>query len=228
MSVQVNKTDNFETDQPLVSVIMNCYNGEKYLHEAIDSVYAQTYKNWEIIFWDNQSSDQSAEIANSYNDDKLQYYYAPIHTLLYEARNYAIEKASGEFYAFLDVDDWWAPEKLEKQIPLFGDLEVGLVYGNYWLENEKRETSKVKYNNKLPTGMVLNNLLENYVVGLVTIIVRRDSFYALEKQFNPRLKIENDEAAIAAIMNALNLSYPKKIDVALPANLRGGQPESNS
>ena len=60
--------------QPLVSVIMNCYNGEKYLHKAINSVYAQTFENWEIIFWDNASTDSSAEIARSY-DGKIRYFY---------------------------------------------------------------------------------------------------------------------------------------------------------
>ena len=60
--------------QPLVSVIMNCYNGEKYLREAIDSIYAQTYTNWEIIFWDNASTDNSAEIAKL-SDSRLKYFY---------------------------------------------------------------------------------------------------------------------------------------------------------
>ena len=99
--------------EPLVSILMNCYNGEKYLREALDSILAQTYKNWELIFWDNQSTDKSVEIFKSYADERLKYFYAPTHTLLYEARNYAIEKASGEFYAFINVDDWWEKEKLE-------------------------------------------------------------------------------------------------------------------
>ena len=95
------------SENPIVSIIMNCYNGEKYLREALVSILAQTYKNWELIFWDNQSTDKSVEIFKSYADERLKYFYAPTHTLLYEARNYAIEKASGEFYAFIDVDDWW-------------------------------------------------------------------------------------------------------------------------
>ena len=109
---------------PLVSVIINCYNGQKYLSEAVNSVLSQTYKNWEIIFWDNQSTDGSARIFKNFEDSRLRYFYSPTHTLLYEARNYAIDQASGEFLAFLDVDDWWCPDKLEKQIPLFTDDEV--------------------------------------------------------------------------------------------------------
>ena len=105
--------------QPLVSIIINCFNGEEYLREALESVISQTYKNWEIIFWDNQSTDKSAEIFKSYQDSRLKYYLASSHTkILYEARNYALKKATGDFIAFLDADDYWLPDKLEKQIPL--------------------------------------------------------------------------------------------------------------
>ena len=66
---------------PLVSIIINCYNGEKYLAQAIDSIYNQTYKNWEIIFWDNASTDKSASIAKSY-DSRLKYYYSYLSLLI--------------------------------------------------------------------------------------------------------------------------------------------------
>ena len=100
---------------PLISIIMNCYNGEKYLREAINSVYAQTYQNWEIIFWDNASNDTSGDIAKSY-DSKLKYYYAKKNTKLYEARNYALDKCSGEYVAFLDCDDVWLTNKIQLQM----------------------------------------------------------------------------------------------------------------
>lgn len=103
---------------PLISVIINCYNGEKYLREAIDSVINQTYQNWEIIFWDNQSTDSTPEIVKSYNNDKINYYYAPKHTTLGEARNLAVEKANGEYINFLDADDLFLQSKLEEQVKL--------------------------------------------------------------------------------------------------------------
>jgi len=65
------------TTQSTVSVIMNCLNYSKYLREAIDSVYVQTYKDWEIIFWDNASTDNSAEIARSY-DRRLRYFRSKV------------------------------------------------------------------------------------------------------------------------------------------------------
>ena len=127
--------------QSLVSIIINCFNGEEYLREALESVISQTYKNWEIIFWDNQSTDTSAKIFKNYQDNRLKYYLASSHTkILYEARNYALKKATGDFIAFLDADDYWLPDKLEKQMPLFNDPKVGLVYGNLWyLLKKKRE-----------------------------------------------------------------------------------------
>ena len=147
--------------EPLVSVLINCFNGEKYLRQAIESVLAQTYKNWEIVFWDNQSTDSSAEKFHQYaeNDNRLRYFYANKHTLLYEARNLAIKKARGEFIAILDADDWWHPRKLEMQIPLFVDKEIGMVYGNYWSVKEGKK--ELQYKKDLPRGEILNYLLKD-------------------------------------------------------------------
>ncbi len=178
--------------QPLVSVIMNCYNGEKYLRQAIESVFAQTYPNWEIIFWDNQSTDGSAEIVRSCESPLLKYFYAPEHTLLYEARNYAIEKASGDFLAFLDVDDWWLPTKLAKQMPLFSDPQVGLACGIYWIENERKNKRRRSHNRAVPTGWVLNELLKSYFVGMPTLVVRRSALDSLDHACDPRYHIIGD------------------------------------
>ena len=131
-------------NQPLVSIIMNCYNGQQYLKEALNSVLKQTYQNWELIFWDNCSEDRSSLIFEEFNDNRFKYFLANKHTTLYQARNLAIQKSNGSFVAFLDTDDMWLPNKLEKQIPLFDDNSVGLVYGNCWLLNRKNIIKKKK------------------------------------------------------------------------------------
>ena len=97
---------------PLVSVIMNCYNGEKYLTEALSSLLIQNYGNWELIFWDNLSTDNSKKIFKSFNEKRFKYFLADKHTVLYEARNLAIKKTSGDYIAFLDTDDIWSKDKL--------------------------------------------------------------------------------------------------------------------
>ena len=93
-------------NNPLISIIMNCYNGKQYLDQAIKSVINQTYKNWELIFWDNLSEDNSIKIFNKYKDSRLKLFSAAKHTLLYEARNLAFKKTKGDFIAFLDTDDF--------------------------------------------------------------------------------------------------------------------------
>jgi glycosyltransferase involved in cell wall biosynthesis len=183
--------ERFVSEQPLVSVVMNCYNGGKYLREAIASVRAQTYQNLEVIFWDNQSTDQSAEIFRSYDDSRLRYFYAPTHSLLYKARNHAINKASGEFIAFLDVDDWWRADKLESQIPLFADPEVGFACSNYWVVREGHRRHKL-FKRSLPSGWVLNDILTDYPVGLLTLVLRRTAFDGLLGGCDPRFHICGD------------------------------------
>ena len=77
-------------NQPLVSIIMNCYNGGKYLKESLNSIIDQTYKNWELIFWDNCSTDNSVEIFKKYSDNRFKYFLSTNHSILYEARKYFI------------------------------------------------------------------------------------------------------------------------------------------
>lgn len=194
-------------NSPCVSILMNCYNGEKYLRQAIESVLSQSYQNWEVIFWDNQSTDKSAEIFRSYKDSRLKYYYAPTHTVLYGARNYAIEKATGEFIAFLDVDDWWLPEKLQKQIELFSDPQVGIVCGNYWLVNERKNTCSVMFNNQVPTGWVLNDLLKSYYPGLLTLVIRRSALTPLNYVFDSRYNLIGDMDLVVRLAISWKLDY---------------------
>ena len=108
--------------KPLVSIIVNCFNGEKYLRDALQSVLKQTYKNWELIFWDNKSFDNSKKVFLEFLDDRFKYFISEKHTTLYEARNNAIKQSKGEVIALLDVDDWWIDNRrLEKQVDFFKD-----------------------------------------------------------------------------------------------------------
>ena len=126
-------------DKTLMSIIMNCHNGEKYLYKSISSVISQSYKNWELIFWDNNSTDTSEKIVRKFNDSRIKIYKSNNFIKLYKARNLAIEKASGDFVSFLDTDDFWQHDKIEKQISFFlqnDDFEI--VYSNYLILDEKK------------------------------------------------------------------------------------------
>ncbi len=174
-----------ENNKPLVSVIMNCYNSDKYLKEAIDSVITQTYQNWEIIFWDNQSTDKSAEIIKSYKDNRIKYFYAPIHTLLGEARNCAVGKATGEWIAFLDCDDIWYKNKLE--IQLKDTLtDIGMIYSRmeFLVETSGTKTNMGKSisnktypkRNNLPSNDIFDKLLFECFIPLPSVLIRRNLF----------------------------------------------------
>jgi glycosyltransferase involved in cell wall biosynthesis len=176
--------------QPLVSVVMNCYNSSQYLREAIDSVLAQTYQNWEIIFWDNRSTDASAEIFNSYSDSRLHYFLAPEYSKLGKARNLAVGQARGDWLCFLDCDDIWFPEKLERQVAIIASEgpDLGFVYGQMLVLHDGEEPSSKwsarlrKYSkktllNKLPEGLILEKLLMINFVPLLTAIVSREFYH---------------------------------------------------
>ena len=180
-------------DKPLVSIIMNCFNGKQYLEEALKSVLDQTYENWELIFWDNKSEDESSDIFKKFKDNRFKYFLSDRHTTLCKARNLAIEKTKGDFLAFIDTDDMWLPNKLEKQIPLFKDNSVGLVYGNYWLFNKKNIIKKKIFSKqKLEKGKITEWLLKNYRVGILTILIRKKFIENSNEVFNLKYDLSSD------------------------------------
>ena len=125
----------FKNKNPLVSIIMNCYNGEKFLNESIKSVLNQSYKNWELIFWDNMSSDNSSKIIKKIDDSRIKYYLSNKFEKLYKARNLALEKASGKFICFLDTDDLWETTFIEKNLNKISKLNSSIIYSKYFIKN---------------------------------------------------------------------------------------------
>ena len=186
---------------------MNCFNGAKYLRQSIQSVISQTHKNWELIFWDNMSIDDSRKIFESFNDDRLKYYKAEEHTILYKARNLALKKASGDFICFLDTDDYWENDKIEKQLKKFkADNKISIVYTNYYIVNEKLKL-KMEYtnSNKLPEGIIAKDLLKFYCTGISTLMFKKEVF--ANKLFDERFHIIGDFDFV------LNQSIKRKFSV---------------
>lgn len=120
---------------PLVSAIIIFLNTEKYLAEAIESVFAQTYQNWELLLVDDGSTDGSTEIARRYAErfpDKVSYleHEGHVNRGMSATRNLGFKHAKGEFISWLDSDDVWLPNKLEEQTRILTEYpEVAMVYG---------------------------------------------------------------------------------------------------
>jgi len=190
-------------DQPLVSIVMNCYNGDRFLKDAIDSIYRQNYKNWEIIFWDNASTDNSANIARSY-DSKIKYYLAVETTSLGEARNLALKKASGKYVAFLDCDDKYLLGKVGYQVQLMECTECALCYGSVIVIDENG--SRVRSNSVTDKcGHLLNDLLLMYEINMQSVMIRRSILVMHDFSFDASLRFSPDYDLFMRIAVSHNL-----------------------
>lgn len=190
-----------------VSVIMNCFNGSKYLREAIDSVYAQTYKDWEIIFWDNASTDDSPEIVKSY-DKKLKYFCGKKMVALGQARNLALEKAGGEYITFLDCDDFWLPEKLEKQVAVLEKCgDANFIHSNLFILDNIKNSVTFSYKKEQSQGYIYEKALANYAVAIVTAMVRKKFLYQLDELFDNNLNYASDYDLFLRIFYKTEVKY---------------------
>jgi glycosyltransferase involved in cell wall biosynthesis len=168
---------------------MNGHNAAPYVRAAVDSVLSQTFSHWEIVFWDNCSVDETSTILREYRDPRVRYFLAPSFTPLGEARNRAIREAQGEFIAFLDCDDIWLPEKLERQLPLFDDPEVGLVYSDTIFFNARGDERRL-YDGILPArGHCFRQLLARYSLSMETVVLRRTALDAQIEWFDPHFSM---------------------------------------
>ena len=172
---------------PLVSIIMNCHNGERYLSESIRSIISQIYKNWELVFFDNNSNDNSSKIIKSFNDTRIKFYYSKKKLKLYNARNQAITKAKGKYITFLDTDDLWNKNKLKKQVAIINrNRFIKVLYSNFYVYDQKKKIKFVKHKSKLPSGNISHNLIKNYRVGILTLLLKKKIFekYKFNTSFN--------------------------------------------
>ena len=194
--------------KPLISIIMNCHNGEKFLKESLISIVNQKFKNWELIFWDNQSTDNSQNIFLSFKDTRFKYFRSKKFTNLYTARNLAISKTKGKIITFLDVDDLWLPQKLKLQVDFFKKNNAAeILYSNYYVKKEILgfKIKKLKFKEKLPNGNITNELLKSYRIGWLTVAIKKNIIKEKKKFFDEKLNM------IADFDLMIRLSLKKKI-----------------
>tara|TARA_A100001015_G_scaffold310052_1_gene410650 strand:+ start:5548 stop:6471 length:924 start_codon:yes stop_codon:yes gene_type:complete len=192
--------------KPLVSILMNCYNGEKYLNKSLDSILSQSLNDWELIFWDNQSTDNSASIFKKYKDKRFKYYYSKVHTGLGKARESAYAKLTGKYIAILDTDDIWEPKKLEKQIQFFDDSKVGIVVSNTKIFNEQRSINLLDKNFNPPLWS-FKTLLENYFISLETLVMKKSSIDKLKKNFDGKYNLIADFDLVIRLSKEVKMRY---------------------
>ena len=195
--------------EPLVSIIMNCHNGEKYLSESLKSIQSQTYKNYEVIFFDNCSSDDSSKIFLQLNDTRFKYFLSKDKIKLYNARNLALDKCNGEIITFLDTDDLWEVDKLELQVAeMAKNSETGLCYSYYEIYDQSKNFSKLikpKFSKNLK-----NYLLKKYDIALVSIAIKKECLQKHNLRFNTNFDIIGDFDLVINLSHYYQFSLIKK------------------
>lgn len=157
--------------QPLVSVIMPCYNMERYISETIASVQRQTYTHWELLIVDDASTDKTAVIVKNIQnqDDKIHFIIKPEHSGIAETRNQCLNMAKGRFLAFLDADDLWHPEKLEQQLRFMTEKNIGFSYSSYDCVGETgKPLEKIV---KAAGNLNYQAYLRNTIIGCSTVMI---------------------------------------------------------
>jgi glycosyltransferase involved in cell wall biosynthesis len=172
-----------------VSINLCCYNSEKYLRETLDSVVNQTYKDWELIIINDGSKDATESIIDEYTKQgyPITYCYQENKGLGY-SRNKAIEHSSGEYIAFIDHDDIWMPDKLERQLDrLKSRPAVDFVYSNYFKMTSYGKTRLVLgLKGKQPEGFVFFEFIHKYLVFISTVVVTKKALLSLDLLFDER------------------------------------------
>lgn len=158
---------------PAVSVIMPAYNSEKYISAAINSVLGQSFANWELIIADDCSSDRTVEIVNGYirKDKRIKCLLSDKNTGASHRRNLALSECKGKYVAFLDSDDVWHYDKLEKQVALAEESSCDIVYCSYALIDENGNKSHADF--IVSEAADLNSMLVRNEMSCSTVLLKR-------------------------------------------------------
>lgn len=202
--------------EPLVSIIVNCHNGGNYLYNCLTSIQQQTYQNFEVIFWDNCSEDNSKIIFDQFIDDRFLYFNDYRFSKLYHARYKALTKTKGSLIAFLDVDDLWQPNKLLEQVlAMNNNPNIGYCYTGFKILNQINGTLKSAYNNnQLKSGYISRDLLNRYTVGMLTLMINKQIILNNNINFNKKYNMIGDfDFVIRLSRISSGLAIPKDLAI---------------
>lgn len=161
-------------NQPLCSVIIPAYNCGKFIRETVESVLSQTFSNFEIIVVNDFSTDNTADILNELQslDERIKILENPYNMGVAQTRNNGVRAASGEYIAFLDADDLWKKDKLEKQFKLVESTSTEFVYTGCDFIDEEGKSVNLKF--KVPEQAILNKLLKQNYICQSSVLLKRE------------------------------------------------------
>lgn len=164
--------------EQLISIVIPTYNNGHFFHKLLTSLLNQSYKNWEAIIVDNNSNDSTLSIIADYNDYRFKVYQINNNGVIAKSRNFGIQKANGEWVAFLDSDDWWDSDKL-KNCSKYFNLGYDLIYHKLEIVRTKKSLFKKflysrKHNKNLHKDLLINgNFIPNSSVVIKKQILNK-------------------------------------------------------
>lgn len=210
-------------DHGLVSIITPNWNCEKFISETIESVQRQTYQNWEMLIQDDCSTDGSLQVARSYaeKDSRIKIEVNPKNSGAAITRNNAIMRSKGVYLAYLDSDDIWVPEKLEKQLSFMEEQQCDACFSKY----EHMDTSGVSLGvqAQVKKKVTYKDLLIHDWFGCLTFIYKQDLNH---KIYGADVQKANDYALFLNVMK--NIKFACGLDECLAAyRIRKGSVSRN-
>ena len=193
----------------LVSIITPSFNSEKFIEDCISSVFAQTYKDWELLIVDDLSTDNSCQLIEQYKDERISLIKLEKNVGAAEARNIAIRTANGRYIAFLDADDLWEPQKLEKQISFMIENNIAFSFTTYQLISE----DGLNHLNiiRAPKKTTYYSYLKNTIIGCLTVVIDREKTGYFEM---PNIRSSHDMALWLLIMRRGFTAYGLRENLA--------------
>ncbi|MDT3608581.1 glycosyltransferase family 2 protein [Cronobacter sakazakii] len=190
-------------ESDLVSVIMPSFNSSATIEESISSVQRQTYKNWELLITDDCSTDDTVNIIKRYaaNDPRIKFFTNETNLGAGVSRNNSIAESNGRYIAFLDSDDIWVEDKLQRQIRFMQDNNIAFCYANYQKISATGEKGKIIV---APSKVNYHELLKSNVIGCLTAIY--DSS-VLGKVFMPEIRKGQDMALWLKILQKIDYAW---------------------
>ena len=162
--------------QILISIILPTFNHAKFLKKAIESVINQSYINWELIIIDNNSTDETFDIVNSYSDRRIRYSKIQNNGVIAASRNYGISLSNGTWIAFLDSDDWWTDNKLSRSVKYINKGKFDLIYHDLFLvyKTNQKSYQRLAKSRNLSSSVFEDLLLNGNAILNSSVIVRKD------------------------------------------------------
>lgn len=205
----------------LVSIIMPTYNCGKFIAETIKTVIEQTYTNWELVIVDDCSKDDTEQVVSSFEDARIRYYRLEQNSGAAVARTTAMKYADGEYMAFLDSDDLWKKDKLEKQLKFMKDNKYNFTCTAY--EQVDEEGNKLGKIIKTKKKAGYNRILLDCPVGNSTVMY---NVAALGKFEVPNIRKRNDDALWLQMLKKEKYIYGMN-DVLMEYRIRSNSISSN-